>query len=485
MDNAESEMPSGEEDSNPKTSAERIRVFCLAILSLSALATLLYVLINVRLLRPIADDYSLAIYASEGLVSGVVELWRSLSGDVTTMFSNLLLVGLPLLYFPWTVASAVPFCSAALSTVGLILWILLKGVPKSVHGGLKLVTASLIAPIVFLCWWGFWWIPVLFSQQSTGNDSAAVATGISIWQNLNAAYVVTTAALIWAWLFLESRSCSERGWLFLAYPIIGIVSGLNGPVFAVGAGIMIIVIAVSSLLRTGTAFHERWSLWLCALAGVSAGALFSYLSPGTQFRSGSVGGIDIGPPIIWRLATESLPAGVDDWWDSLVNPGALVVLLVVSGSVLLLPHARTLNLTYPLNAGIVLLGFAFILSIANRASELFAYPAFWHLILPRTVAWLGLVSTALAIGGWIAQRIHGGLVRPTAAVSTAAGLMLASASIAPMVGLIQARAVLWEHGPAPVPDLITDIEDPDGWQRVAWLKLSTLRESPSRGVDER
>ena len=75
----------------------------------------LLLLRTARKLRPVGYDYAIAVTASKGLFGGTLDYWEIWSGDVTQVFSNILLVGTPLVHAPWSLASAVPFAAAALA----------------------------------------------------------------------------------------------------------------------------------------------------------------------------------------------------------------------------------------------------------------------------------------------------------------------------------------------------------------------------------
>ncbi|MBT8584882.1 hypothetical protein G6694_09650 [Polynucleobacter paneuropaeus] len=72
-------------------------------------------------LRPAGDDYCYGAIAAEfGLFGGVYHWWNTWSGFIFAMFSGTLLVGLPLAFLPFNIASAICFILASLG-MGLVI----------------------------------------------------------------------------------------------------------------------------------------------------------------------------------------------------------------------------------------------------------------------------------------------------------------------------------------------------------------------------
>lgn len=478
-DGAQNQNSRGAEQTRtPSTTAMSVAIM---LLSSASFLVVLYVLWTARLLRPGADDYSLAISAKDGLFQGVWSWWQGWSGDVTAMFSNTLFVGMPLIHLPWSFASAIPFMSAAAVIVGAAGWILFHAIPKSGEKNRRLFILSSAIPILAITWWGYWWLPVLQARDTPNADP--LAQGITHWQNLNSGYVITTALLIWAWFILESRKTDKCWLLWTGYAILGLLAGLNGPVFAGSAVAMIIILAAGSLLGSQVAIRTHGATWLLAVSGILVGALASHFSPGSQSRKLLLVNPEIDTSLFFRVVNEAVPGGLADWWPAVTSPGAWVLVVVIAGATALITlRGFVPNVNFLLSTGTGLLVFSLISSFVNRVSEFFAYPAFWHLTTPRAIAWLGLTTLAIAIGSIIARMGRGSLAVPVITFAAAAGVILMASSIALMSQEIINRSAQWEIGPAPVSG-VSDIEEPDGWQRDAWLSLIEIREAPKRGIE--
>lgn len=448
------------------------------ILSISAyLVVFLVMFVSLRL-RPMADDYYLAVSAKDGLLAGLLGQWNGWSGDLTTTFSNVLLVGLPLLSLPWELASAIPFTAAVTSAVGLAAWLLVFRQQESRSRRERGFQILLILPLLAIGWWGYWWVPVLFSKDA--HDMYSLAQGVTFWQNLNSAYVVTTLLLTWAWIYLEGRATTA--WLGALYFLLGLLAGFSGPVFAGGALVMIVLIAIYAWLGTNSDLPKRGLLWLVACIGLTFGAVASYFSPGSQLRMTVLADPKLDSNLLLRILSEGVPRGVQDWWVALTSPGSWVLVLLLIGSTALLVNFGWTPKPIALaRIGIALVMFSLVLSIVNRLSEFFAYEAYWHMVTPRTAAWIGIVLLAASLGGACGRLPRQALVVPLLTLSCAIGLMLVIGGVALMVSEVYAREIRWERGPAPLAH-VTDIEDPDGFQRRAYLELLDIRGGPLRGL---
>lgn len=452
----------------------------LGVLSVAALIISLYVMWSARLLRPANDDYGLAHSMDRGLLPSVWHWWSSWTGDLTTTFSNLLFVGLPVLHLPWSVASALTFMAAAASAASVLWWITFFG-SSSCESVSRLIRLTvLMTPVSLIAWWGFWWVSASFSAE--GDDPALIAVGVSMWQNLNAAYVIVPLLIVVAWLIMEKRRRTAGPTMPFLYLLIGLVAGLAGPVFAASAVIMIGTIAVGSWLRTQTAPTNRGTLWLMALIGTALGALVSHFSPGSQARKLALPDPQINQELLFRLASDGIPGGLRDWWSAISSPGAVTVVVVFLGvSLLMSLQGWSPRVGYLINLGIGLLGFSLVMSWMNRMSEPFAYEAYWHLIAPRTMVWLALATLAIGIGCWLGSPERSVVTTPLTVLASAVGIVVIAASLVSFGSQVQARYVQWESGPAPWAGAISDIEVP--WIRAAWEQLIMVRDGPPRSLN--
>ena len=99
-----------------------------------AVSMVAFVIWTSRLLRPLADDYEIAVAANAGLIGSITGFWQSWSGAVTSTLSLTLFVGLPLRHLPWSVASAIPFLSSAILMAAVGIWLLAPLLPEQSRG---------------------------------------------------------------------------------------------------------------------------------------------------------------------------------------------------------------------------------------------------------------------------------------------------------------------------------------------------------------
>jgi hypothetical protein len=338
-----------------------------------------------------------------------------------------------------------------------------------------------LIPVAVIAWWGYFWVTPILNPDAL--NAGLLAAGVTMWQNLNAAYVVPVALLLLGWFFLETRHVTPLVGIGAGYLGIGLLIGFAGPVLALSSFVMVATVAVASWLRKQTAVTKRGTVWLVAEVGIVLGALASHFSPGSQVRKPLLANPEINPEFALQLAVIGIPGGFRDWWSAITSPGAATVVVVFVGlSLLMVFQGWKPRIGYLLRVGLGLLGFSLIIALVNRSSEFFAYASYHHLVTQQTVSWVALVILAMSLGAWVAQLGRYTIAVPVTVLSTTAGIVLIGVSTVGMVDNIKDRYLQWEIGPAPITRAFTDIEDPDGWQRAAWMALRTLRDVPNRGL---
>ena len=453
----------------------------LALLWVASFSVVLYVAWTSRLLRPIADDYPIAVSMKDGLFQGVWGYFQTWSGALTTTFFACLFAGLPLLHLPLPIASALPFLSTTILIVAVAIWFFVRALPgQNLRKSFGI--SLLFFPVLALTWWGFWWLPAL----TTGDFASArqLALAVTHWQTINTQYAIPATLLIWGWSFLETRKEVSKLGIRTCYLLLGVLSGFNGPTFAISSILMISVIAVASQLRAQQKKTTRRLPWALALLGNAAAMLVSNFSPGSQRRKTALANPEINSELFIKLLTEALPDGVIDWLYAIINPGAIVLLIVVTGfTAMISVHRLAPDTSFLVTIGLGLIGFSLVSSVVSRIMQFFSYDAFWHVAGPRTIAWLALTAIAMGLGARVTKKSWRNIVIPFAILGSAIGLLLSVSAIDLMCRGITTRSVQWEIGPAPLGG-ISDIEDPDAWVMLAWLELRTLRDAPARGLKQ-
>lgn len=442
----------------------------------------MYVVWTSRNLRPIADDYLLGATSQAGLMGAVVHWWSEWTGDLTTTLSNIVLVGLPLVHLPWSIASALPFLFTALLVALFMSWLLVDSQAasdRSARGSWLVVARSM--PVLMLMWWGFWWISAVYESQET--DTFLLARSLTHWQNLNAAYVVTSTTLVWTLVSLEMRSRCNRGWLLtVAYLGWGLLVGLNGPTFAISMIGVFLVGFFAYLLIGSSSFRLRGPRWLAAIVGISGGALYSHYSPGSQSRKLQLANPEITVNFLVVDMNNAVQAGFQTWWSVFALPSTWVIVFVlVSFAILLRASGFRARGGALLALSFTFLVFSLLLAIAGKVSDLFSYVAFWHILASRLMAWFALCLAGLGVGTAVAARFPPRIVNPLAGTTAVFGICLAGSALLTMVQDVNQRVVQWEVGPAAMKGM-GDIDNPAGWQREAYADLRAIRGGPERGL---
>ena len=424
-------------------------------------------------LRPIWDDYCMGSVATQGFVSALETWFTTWSGDLTARASDTLLLGLPLAHWPWSVASAVAFLTTSILAVLAIYSIAGQGKERQRRA---LVWAG--APMFLVAWWAWWAAPMALGGT---NDVSLTGVYVFNWQNIGTGYLVPMLILTSAWVLLW-RSGMHRMpvWLSAALALlIGLLGGLSGAVFAVSSFVWLVAWAAYLLATRRARGRLDFAVLGAGAAGLMAGLGIALTSPGAQARAAQLA--DLGtlePKTPWSLFAWTMPRAMSDWALGIFSLGLIptVLLGVTVGAVVLGPGTRQRAAALA-TRGAGVLAFSLLLEVVNRASEAFAYPAPWHLVAPRAMAFLGITVLAAAAGQLVGKRL---LLRRSLAALFASlaigGLVVAAISLGSVAGDIQDRRAAWDSGPAPIAGL-TDTEQPYGYVTVCWKRLAAFRGS--------
>lgn len=433
-----------------------------------------------RTLRPVADDYCLAVAADEGFPDAVISWFLGWSGDLYVTTINLSLVGLPGANLPWSLASMMPFVLAAIAVSAAVIVLFRMATPQfQVRWTYDLLTV----PTLMLAWWAFWWLPVMMDSPHDDGDATSLegswALSITFWQNINSAYVIAPALLVVAAALLAYRAPTRTWKQAVGWITIGTLVGFSGPVAASSSLVMVALFAITrAAARDLRAYLPRLFSFV---AGLLPAAIIAYLAPGTQARAQFLTSAPIHEMQgVADLVAFVLPEAIVQWAELLLRPSSgLVALLVGLAAVLLIKrNGSPLKARPTVVLGTWLLVFSLTLSTVSRLSEAFSYDGFWHAVLPGLFAFMGVALLGVALSIGLSNRsvalewawIGGGILALTVSLM----------SVGTMAQEMHARYVDWTQGPAPAGP-IPDVEATDGWVYDCWRNLSDVRQLPPRG----
>jgi len=352
-----------------------------------------------RFLRPASDDYCVGIRANLGPIGGFVQEFQTHSGFVTPSFLTNLFVGIPLANGPLWFGSSITFLFAALGMSFLTIVALMAASGLTASKKLVLFGLASLLPASIVAWWTFLWFPLDASTESPMDE---LAIGLTHWQNLNSAYVLPTALILSAALLLLRPSLSRNWRVTVASAVLGLVTGLMGPTFAMAAVLFMTLLASWILLRVEEMKARKLMDIGVASLTVMLGLLIAYLSPGTQSRASQYGAGEFvfapGSIVGWIMAI--LPENLFMFGELLLHWGTAVVFSIFFGLGFFarknIPTLETSNVL-PIAIGLSVFGIS--LTSATIVTDTFAYGAYWHSSSIAVVAFAVCASFGFWAGG--------------------------------------------------------------------------------------
>jgi hypothetical protein len=434
------------------------------------------VLWSSRNLRPAADDYSFGQTAERGPIAAIGIWWNVWSGDVSSIFANVFLVGWPLQVLPWSLGSSIAFFASGLMvSISLVLI-----VRSSIFGRDRYSLWSIVPTIPFFLvnWWSFWWLNRILNPDNKLFE--AQTSAITFWQNVNTSYVFLYSLILLLLFKLDliSKKQNYPKWNFLIFLFSGLLVGFSGAVIVASVLVFILLLPISSWLdgkRLPKVKVFSWGLFTIAMV---TAALISSNSPGSQRRQSYLSELSIDEDTVPLMVKTMIPSLVD-WWKALFNQGMLLsVVLALLIAIILVWHGYEFHTKELQRIAFHAIAFSVILSIIVGYSQVFAYPAWWHRIGVQVVLWLGMVLFSFSSCQQIIK------LRPKLSQLSfvlVILMMINTMAVIRMQGEISERYSKWQVGPAPI-SLITDIEHINGWQRACYQKIKDERGGPDRGL---
>lgn len=458
-----------------------VRTLRFAPVTLFVIAVVLWIAVagvalRARGLRPIADDYCSAAYASDGFFGGLAAYYQTWAGDLVQLGISNILVGQPLLHLPFSVASAIPFLITA-ATVTVALVVTLAGALPRPWPRRRLALFAGV-PLALVLWWAYWWLPAALAPDQSGTPWL-LASAMLNWQIVNVQYALLPSLLLVAWLFINERAGASLWLRLVATGVLAVACGMSGIVLAIS-----LLVFVPLMIGLRAIVVGRWDRTWALIAGVfvvgcALGLVVAFTAPGVAVRaSGLVPQLtDVSPLgiIAWVF-----PTAIVAWLEGIVTPGVLLVGVVAAlASFAAASKGIQLELRRLTSLGAALVLFSLVLSLAARVGAGFSYQAYWHRVMPQTMLFFAVVLLAVALGATVAPFVP----KPSRlAVVAGAGVVLVAlgvswGALAAMEATVSVREVAWSIGPAPMG--AEDIEA--AWVKPCYEVFKDSRDVPDRG----
>ena len=405
----------------------------LVVVAVSAVAFL----VGSILLRPVSDDYWFGASATAGFLGGFLDFYSNESGGVIGIALLILLVGLPLAYLPFSIASALPFLLAAVSVSAAAVSLVRSNVRLNVR------RSTVLAASFFVLWLAHMWVGVVLTRETRHQK---VAEFLLHWQTTNVGYIMVPAIFIIIYIFWEKPTRLNLAKRLTLSFALGLASGLSGLTFAAS---IIIFFAFIGLFRIRHSRNRGLDYFSWAF-GSALGIVADFLSPGTRNRSNSYRD---GWGAAIRELFEETPRGLTKWLEYSVSaPGFFVLVFGIVIGLLFLDTRNSSSWHRPLfRHAVGLLIFSLILSLVSTAASVFVYEASWHTLTPRLFLFLSLVLFGIGVGSLLgktlrSKRIDYFVKQSLFAVSFILTIGLTFSSVHEALTSMHNRQIVWDSG---------------------------------------
>ena len=413
---------------------------------------ILYYIIHLTDLRPIADDYCSMSTSHNGPLSASLKYFINVNGDLWAMFLYSLFVGSPLLVFGVAVGSAFTQIVLLFALIFLINSAFRIIFPNQ---RLSYLNRYLLAICALLSWFQYWMLPrtkkVPLAFEFDGN-LRLLSESLLHWKTVQITYITVPISIVFL-AILSNKTIKSAQLKNLVYFIIAVVVGLSGYIFA-ATSIMTLIFVWKFKKFTAQISGIRSLLYV---GGILLGFCISFFSPGSISRKQALANY----PNLNIPAVESLNNSLSTAISMLLNLGVLsslftgfVVGYLIRNS---WPTARMHSLPDLKDTLLFSLVVSFL--VASAANHRVGWSS-WHMLLPFTLNWLYWLLVGFSWNSKISTRLH--YSRVTASIIFAVFLFASTIAIQTAVESISARFSAWNLGPAPT----SGIED----REVDWVQ---------------
>lgn len=413
---------------------------------------ILYYIIHLTDLRPIADDYCSMSTSYDGPLLASLKYFTNVNGDLWAMFLYSLFVGSPLLIFGVAVGSAFTQIVLLFALIFLIDSTFRIIFP---YQRLSNLHRYLLAICALLSWFQYWMLPrakkVPLIFEFNGN-LRLLSESILHWKTVQITYITVPISIVFL-AILFNKTIKSAKIKYVMFFIIAVVVGLSGYIFAATS------IATLIFVWKFKKFTARISGMssLLYVGGILFGSCISFLSPGSVSRKQALANYpNLNIPVV-----ESLNNSLSTAISMLLNLGVLSSILTgfVMGYLVRnsWPTARMHLLPDLKNTLLFSLVVAFL--VTSAANHRVGWSS-WHMLLPFTLNWLYWLLVGFSWNSKISTKSN--YSRVTASIIIGVFLFASTIAIQTAIESISARLSAWNLGPAPT----SGIED----REVDWVQ---------------
>lgn len=421
-------------------------------------------------LRPAADDYCFGSIAAEfGFFGGYIHWLKIWSGYFYPMLVQHIVVGLPLAYLSDSFISSIPFLLALFGFGFTTYTLVVARYPMLIKKKFIFVLC------ISFFWWIFLWIGESFGIYN--NMTYLSGRSLTHWQTLNGEFFSIQLFISALILAIAKINTLKKPFMIMAILLLGFTLGTSRTAFA----LTILVVSVSAIfyffyiqLKKGVLNHYYLILLFLFSIFLVVGFYVSQNTPGHLNRASI-----INASVTFnynRLIEASIYVLRNTFYifaDLNLNLGSVFVFVF---SFFLIPYflsteKENIDKNFFLKASL----FTFLISLLLTAVTVFAqfltYAGWYHHMVSYFFIFLSMFF--IAIYFHLALGFRFVCLKPLALLIF---FVVTTYTNIYAIGSIVDRHETWIKGPATI-DGISDIADPEGWQRACWNNLDENRKN--------
>ncbi|MDI9408333.1 MAG: hypothetical protein QM523_03710 [Candidatus Pacebacteria bacterium] len=382
-----------------RTATINPNILFLSIASLSLISVILIVL-SAFDMRPSRDDFYIAnqftnpdlltqyslnqplndgdTVAESGFWEFQFWYWKNWIGSYFGILLNSIFIGLPMIFLPWHLSSALPF---------LIIFALISlATTLTVRLFLQLsrLESLMVYFLATIGWWVFLWTRDSMFEPNSSNGH--MAYGVITWQTVNLGYLMTTALILILATTLFGHGFKNKYLNILLAILAGVLCGNHS--YVVSLSVLLVTILFGVGYYRGMISLKKSDLLYAKCFFFSAMINFIILvsAPGAVKRYNVIKENNSTKPIDETVKTSLLDSVIPVFYDpirfifsNIFSLASLYVFLL--GMIVGFFYYTKINQRlrpYLFNLLVFLLVFIIASSFAMRMAEVFAYPGYWH-----------------------------------------------------------------------------------------------------------